>query len=222
MDITWYGLSCFRIREGGVTVVCDPFDRSAGVTMPKVRADIVTISHDRPGHNAVERVTGEPKVLTGPGEYEIKNVFVTGAMTYHRQDGDAPDAKPERNVIFFFDFGDLTVGHLGDMGEVPSQKDIEDLNLGEVHVLMIPVGGGATLDPTRAADVIGLFEPRIVIPMHYHQPELTAPWASRLEPVDKFLREFGVSTPEAQDTLKITKSSLPEETQVAILVPSRQ
>jgi L-ascorbate metabolism protein UlaG (beta-lactamase superfamily) len=78
MDITWYGLSCFRIREGGVTVVCDPYDKSVGPALAKVRADIVTVSHDRAGHNAVERVTGEPKVLTGPGEYEVKNVFITG------------------------------------------------------------------------------------------------------------------------------------------------
>lgn len=219
MDITWYGLSCFRIREGGVTVVCDPFDKSIGLQLPKVRADIVTISHDRPGHNAVDRLTGEPKVLRGPGEYEVNNVFVTGATTYHRKQADAP---LERNVVFFFDFGDITVGHLGDLGEVPSQSEIEELNVGDVDVLMVPVGGGEILDPTRAVEVIGMFEPRLVVPMHYRLPGLNAPWAEQLEPVDRFLRELGVSTPESQETLKISKSSLPEETQVAILIPAAQ
>lgn len=214
MDITWYGLSCFRIREGGVTVVCDPYDRTVGLQVPKLRADIVTVSHDRPGHNCVDAVGGEPKVLRGPGEYEIKNVFITGATTFHRRQ---PDQPLERNVIFFFEFGDLTVGHLGDLGEVPTQNEIEELNIGEVDILLVPVGGGATMDPTRAVEVIGMFEPRLVIPMHYHQPQLSALWAGSLEPVDKFLRELGASAPEPQAMLKVSKSSLPEEPQVAIL-----
>lgn len=218
MDITWYGLSCFRIREGGTTVVCDPYDRVPGITLPKLRADIVTVSHAQPGHSAVERILGEPKVLRGPGEYEIKNIFITGLTTYHRRN---KGETPERNVIFFFDFGDITVGHLGDLGEPPTQSAIEELNLGEVDVLLVPVGGGAILDSTRAVEVIGLFEPKIVIPMHYYQPELTADWAANLEPVDKFLRELGVSAPDAQDTLRITKSNLPEETQVALLTLSQ-
>lgn len=219
MDITWYGLSCFRIREGGVTVLCDPYDKSVGLTLPRIRADIVTVSHERPGHNSVERVAGEPKVLRGPGEYEVKNVFFTGLTTYHRRHGAT---LPERNVIFFMEFGDLTVGHLGDLGEVPSQSEIEELNLGEVDVMMVPVGGGDILDPTRAVEVIGMFEPKIVIPMHFQQTELTAPLAAALEPVDKFLRELGVSAPEPESLLKISKSTLPDETQVALLTMTQQ
>lgn len=214
MDITWYGLSCFRIREGGSVVLCDPYDRTVGMVLPKTRADIITVSHDRPGHNAVDRVQGEPKVLRGPGEYEIKNIFVTGAVTYHKKGGVSPD---ERNVIFFFDFGDLTVGHLGDLGELPTQSEIEELNLGDVDVLLVPVGGGATLDPTRAVEVIGMFEPKIVIPMHYQHAGLSPNLANSLEPVEKFLKEFGAATPEPQDMFKASKSSLPEETQVVLL-----
>ncbi len=217
MDITWYGLSCFRIREGGVTVVCDPYDTSVGLQLPKLRADLVTVSHERPGHNAAERITGDPKILRGPGEYEIKNVFITASTTYHRR---RKDEALERNIIFFLDFGDFTVGHLGDVGEVPTQAEIEELNLGEVDVLMVPVGGGATLDPTRAVEVIALFEPKIVIPMHFQQPQLAADWSNELEPVEKFLRELGVSAPEPQEMLKVSKSSLPEETQVALFIPA--
>jgi L-ascorbate metabolism protein UlaG (beta-lactamase superfamily) len=217
MDITWYGLSCFRVREGGVTVLCDPFDKSVGKTLPRVRADIVTVSHARPGHSSVERVTGSPKVLEGPGEYEVSNVFITGLTTYHRRQTDSAD---ERNVIYFLDFGSLTVGHLGDLGEVPSQSEIEELNLGEIDILMVPVGGGATLDPTRAVDVIGMFEPKIVAPMHYLQPELTASWASDLEPVDSFMRALGAAAPEPLATLKVSKNSLPEETQVVLFSPT--
>ncbi|MBX3014227.1 MAG: MBL fold metallo-hydrolase [Caldilineaceae bacterium] len=216
MDITWYGLSCFRIREGGVTILCDPYDRSVGLTLPKPRADIVTVSHNQPGHNAVDRVLGEPRLLEGPGEYELQNIFVTGATTYHRK--NSPNAK-ERNVIFFFDFGDLVVGHLGDLGEVPSQAEIDDLNVGEVHVLLVPVGGGSTLDPTHAVEVVSAFEPKIVIPMHYRHPGLTESLADSLEPVEKFMKEFGTAAPEPQEMLKITKSNLPEETQLVLLAP---
>lgn len=217
MDITWYGLSCFRIRDGGVTVVCDPYEKQLGGQLQKLRADIVTVSHDQAGHNGIDRIGGEPKVLRGPGEYEVRNIFVTGATSYHRrEEGNLP----ERNVIFFLDFGDITVGHLGDLGEVPAQSEIEELNLGEVDILMVPVGGGSTLDPTRAVEVIGLFEPKIVIPMHYQQSELSASWVRELEPVDRFLRELGLSTPEPQEMLKVTKSSLPEEPQVVLFVPS--
>lgn len=217
MDITWYGLSCFRIREGGVTVVCDPYDKSVGPALPKVRADLVTVSHDRAGHNAVERVTGEPKLLNGPGEYEVKNVFITGLTTYHRR---SDNHAPERNVAFFFEFGDLTIGHMGDIGEVPAQSEIEELNIGEVDVLMVPVGGGATLDPGRAVELVGLLEPRLVIPMHYRHDGLADELVANLEGVEKFLKEFGATAIEPVETLKITKSSLPEETQIVLLRPT--
>jgi L-ascorbate metabolism protein UlaG (beta-lactamase superfamily) len=216
MDISWYGLSCFRIREGGVTVVCDPYDKAVGRTLPKLKADIVTVSHQRPGHSSVDRVSGTPKVLEGPGEYEVSNIFVTGLTTYHRRDDDSGR---ERNVIYFLDFGSLTVGHLGDLGEVPSQSQIEELNLGEIDILMVPVGGGSILDPTRAVEVIGMFEPKIVAPMHYRQPELTADWAQELEPVESFLRALGAVAPEAQSNLRISKSSLPQETEVVLFSP---
>lgn len=214
MDINWYGLSCFRIREGSVVVVCDPFDKSVGSAFPKIRADLVSVSHDRPGHNAVERVTGEPKVFRGPGEYEIKNTFVTGLTTYHRK---PKEGKAERNVAFFFEFGDLTVGHLGDIGEVPTQTEIEQLSIRDIDILMIPVGGGETLDPRRAVEVVGMLEPKIVIPMHYRHAGLSSEWAETLEPIERFLKELGVTAPEALDTLKISKSNLPEETQVVLL-----
>ncbi|GIK75435.1 MAG: MBL fold metallo-hydrolase [Chloroflexota bacterium] len=217
MDITWYGLSCFRIREGGVTIICDPYDKSVGLTLAKARADIVTVSHDRAGHNAVDRITGDPKILTGPGEYEVKNVFITGLTTYHRRDGSHA---PERNVAFFFEFGGLTVGHMGDIGEVPAQSEIEELNIGEVDVLMVPVGGGDTLDPARAVELVGLLEPRLVIPMHYNHPGLGEDLATKLESVDKFLKEFGAANIEPVDTLKVAKSTLPEETQVVLLTPT--
>lgn len=216
MEITWYGLASARIRESGVTVVCDPYEKSLGAALSKVRADIVTVSHESPRHNAFDRVTGEPKVLRSPGEYEVKNIFITALTTYRRRH---KGETPERNIAYFFEFEDLTVGHLGDIGEVPSQSEIEELNIGEVDVLLVPVGGGQTLDPTRAVEIVGMFEPRIVIPIHYRHNGLSEDLAEHLEPVDKFLKELGVAIPEPVDVLKLTKSNVPEETQVVLLTP---
>lgn len=215
MDITWYGLSCFRIRDKGVTVVCDPFDKKvAGLALPRIRADIVTVSHDRPGHNYVKGITGDPKVLVGPGEYEIKEVFVFGLAGYPRT---ANGSVQERNVAYFFDFNGLMVGHLGDLAELPSQSELEEL--GEVHILMVPVGGSRVVELSRITDLIGFLEPRLVIPMHYRHPGLAPELAGSLAPVEQLLKELGVSEPERTDTLRVSKSSLPEETQVVLLQP---
>ena len=191
MDITWYGLSCFRIRENGATVICDPYDKSVGLTLPKTRADIITVSHEQPGHNAVDRVQGEARVLRGPGEYEVNNIFITGAKTYHRKQAHGVG---ERNIVFFFEFGDITVGHLGDLGELPTQSEIEELNLSEVDILLVPIGGGATFDPTHAVEVIGLFDPKIVIPMHYQQPGLAPEIASQTWTIGEIMLFISISS----------------------------
>ncbi len=214
MEITWYGHACFRLREKQVTIMTDPYDKSIGYTLPRVRADIVTVSHDMPGHNFVQGVKGEPRVLNGPGEYEIAGVFVTGISTLHHRpktDKGGQPVLPEHNTIFVYEFDKLTVCHLGDLGEVPSQAQVESMS--KVDILLIPVGGGATLDAARAAEVISLLEPSIVIPMHYQTPYTHL----ALDPVDKFLKEMGLPVPPVQDLLKISASELPEETQVVVL-----
>lgn len=210
MEITWYGLSCFRIVERGrITVVTDPFADSIGLPSPKVKCDVVTVSHDVPGHNAVEVLKGEPHVLRGPGEYEIGGVFVTGVALH-----DPESAR--RNVAYLIDYDGMTVLHLGDLAHVPDQSAVEEL--GQVNVLIVPVGGGHGLKAEQAAEVVGLIEPYFVVPMHYAQPELRF----ELEPVDKFLRAMGVSKVQESDTLKVTAADTPEQPQVVVLTPQAQ
>jgi L-ascorbate metabolism protein UlaG (beta-lactamase superfamily) len=209
VDIDWFGHSCFRVREQGVTVIIDPYDKSIGYTMPRVRADIVTVSHDSPGHTGASQVKGEPKVLTRAGEYEIKGVFITGIQTW-RKAGIEGEPK-EENVVFVFEFGDLNVCHLGDLSQVLTQAQVEALP--NIHVLMVPVGGGVALDSDKAAEVISMVEPSIVIPMHYQTPLETL----KLDPLSKFLKEMGVAEHTPQESVRITRTELPEETQVVIL-----
>jgi L-ascorbate metabolism protein UlaG (beta-lactamase superfamily) len=113
--------------------------------------------------------------------------------------------------VFVFDFDGVTVCHLGDLGHVLSQSHVEALN--DVDVLLIPVGGLHTIDAPKAAEVISLIQPQIVIPMHYKTPVERA----RLHSVEKFLKEMGLANTSLQPELKVTKSSLPNETQVVLL-----
>ena len=211
MDINWYGFSCFRLRERGVTAICDPLNRKAtGIQLPRIRADIVTISS---GSSALaegtDGVSGEPKILRGPGDYEVKQVLVTGLPT--SQNGT-------RNVAFFLDFAGLTVGHLGELGQVPASAGGEEL--GDIDVLLAPVSGPHVPDVSRIAEVISQLDPRIVVPMQYSDEGIRSEQSESIEPVDRFLKELGISDPEVTDTLKLTKSGLPEETQVVLLRPT--
>lgn len=210
MEITWYGHSCFRLTERGLpTVVTDPFDhRVAGYEALKLKADIVTVSHDAPGHNFVAGVKGKSQVLTGPGEYEIGGVFITGVQT----NGHAKRAEGEpRNTLYVFDFDGVTVAHLGDLQRVLSQTEVE--MLGSVQVVLVPVGGGGGLSASKAVEVISLLEPGIVIPMHYSTSASLLP----LAPVNKFLKEMGLGDIEPQPSLKITRSMIPDQTRVVVL-----
>jgi len=210
MEITWYGHSCFRLTERSMaTVVTDPYDNaSIGYDVLKLKADIVTVSHDASGHNYTKAVKGTSHVITGPGEFEIGGVFITAVQTngQSKKDNDDP-----RNTLYVFDYDGLTVAHLGDLNKVPTQTQVEAL--GSVNVALVPVGGGGGLNAAKAAEVISLLEPNIVIPMHYATPDAKL----KLDSLDKFLKEMGLGTTDQQPSLKVTRTGLPQETHVVVL-----
>jgi L-ascorbate metabolism protein UlaG (beta-lactamase superfamily) len=209
MEITWYGLSCFRLTERGLaTVVTDPYDSHvAGFSPLKLRADIVTVSHEAPGHNNISTVKGTSHVLNTPGEFEIGGVFITGVQTNgHKRSEEEP-----RNTLYVFDYEGVTVAHLGDLRRVPSQTEVEAL--GTVDVALVPVGGGGGLNAAKAAEVVSLLEPGYVIPMHFGTPASLI----KLAPLSKFLKEMGLGDLEPQSTLQVTRSTVPEDTKVVLL-----
>jgi len=210
MEIIWHGHSCFRLTERGLaSVVTDPYDNQVvGYEPLKLRADIVTVSHAMPGHNYATGVKGYSRLINGPGEYEIGNVFITGIQTngQARRNPDEP-----RNTLYVFDYEGVTVAHLGNLSRVPSQTEIEALET--VDVLLVPVGGNGGLNAAQAAEVVSLLEPGFVIPMHYQTPASTL----KLGSLGKFLKEMGLSSAEPQPSLKVTKSLVPEETRVVVL-----
>jgi L-ascorbate metabolism protein UlaG (beta-lactamase superfamily) len=208
MEITWLGHANFRLRGREGVVVTDPalWKGAAGRTT----ADLVTVSHAHPGHNQAALVGGQPRVISGPGEYEVKGIVVTGVQTYH----DAEKGKKRgKNTAYVIDLDDLVVCHLGDLGHLLSNDHVDQMR--NVDVLMIPVGGGATIDAAQAVEVISLIEPRVIIPMHYRVGDLDRD----LDPVDKFLREMGVADAPPQPRATLTRSNLPDATQVVVLEP---
>jgi len=211
MKITWYGHSCFKLEERDqATVVTDPYDAgSIGYAPLSLSADIVTISHDSPGHNHLKVVHGTPFKINGPGEYEIGKVFITGVQTNQKN----RSKEHTRNILYVFDYDGLTVAHLGNINRIPDQAEIEAL--GRVHIALVPVGGGTSLNASKASEVISLLEPNLVIPMHYGTPACKI----SLQPIQKFLKEMGLSKVETTSYFKTKKKPnlLPKETHVVVL-----
>lgn len=211
MHITWLGQACFKIQGKEATIVTDPYDSKIGLKLPRLNADIVTISHSHYDHNNVKAVSGQPFVIDTPGEYEIKKVFIWGIPSWH---DNKEGASRGANTIFIYQFEDIKLAHLGDLGTTLTDEQLEKLE--GVDILLIPVGGIYTIDGKKATEVINQVEPRIVIPMHYKIPGLKI----KLDEVDKFCNEMGVKKNGPEEKLKITKKDLPaDEVKVIILKP---
>jgi L-ascorbate metabolism protein UlaG (beta-lactamase superfamily) len=208
MEINWLGYSCFRIKGSKATVITDPYSPNSGYSMGKQTANIVTVSHRHPEHSFLSAIGGEPRVINGPGEYEISGVMVIGLSTFH----DSEKGKTRgKNTVYLMEIDELSVCHLGDLGHALTAEEAEDL--GNIDILMIPVGGVSTITASVASETVRQLEPKVVIPMHYK----TLLLKRELDPVDKFLNEMGVKEVTPQPKLSITKANLPLTTQVVVL-----
>jgi L-ascorbate metabolism protein UlaG (beta-lactamase superfamily) len=208
MDITWLGHSCFRIKGSHATVITDPYSPDLGYSLGRTTARIVTVSHQHPGHGYDKGVGGQPRVVRGPGEYEISGVLIIGIATFHDGEGGK---KRGKNTVYLMEIDEISVCHLGDLGHVLTGEQVEEID--NVDVLLLPVGGVSTINAAKAAEVVRQLEPRVVIPMHYRTPALKR----ELEPVDRFLKEIGAKQVNPLAKLSLTKSTLPASTQVFLL-----
>lgn len=214
MEIQFLGHSCFRIKGKQAIVVTDPFLPSAtGLKLPKVSADIVTVSHQHEDHNNTTGILPtarhqKPFVIDAPGEYEVGGVSVLGIPSWHDFKNGSQRGE---NTIYIIGLDDFRLVHLGDLGQALTEAQVEQLN--GIDVLFVPVGGTYTLDPKQAADLVNQVEPALVIPMHYQLPGLTL----KLAPVKDFLTQIGVKEAKKLDKLVFSKESLPEEKEVVVL-----
>ncbi|MBI2096803.1 MAG: MBL fold metallo-hydrolase [Candidatus Sungbacteria bacterium] len=210
MVISWYGQSCFKIQSGELVVVTDPYRKEIGLTPPRFKAEIVVVTHEHFDHNNVETIPEGAFVVRGPGDYEIKDVAITGISTFH----DAKEGKERgRNTVYVIEMEDIRLAHLGDFGEEKIRPETVDA-IGEVDILFVPVGGTYTIDAETAAEVVSAIEPKIVIPMHYAIPGLKV----KLDGVETFLKEMGVKQLAPEDRLTLKKKDLPETGTTRVVV----
>ena len=217
MELIWHGLGCFRIVERGYpAVVMDPFnEEETGLVLPRSRAEIITSSapFDDPQQARWKGLRGISRTLAGPGEYEIGGLFITGVATF--RDGKR-GAEAGQNVVFSVNVNGVVVCHLGELGHTLTQTQVEAM--GSVNVLLIPVGLPGGLVPAMASEIVSMVEPDVVVPMNYKTPGLKL---SR-NPVNRFLKEMGVTWGDPQPSLKVLSgSSGAEETHVVLLEPQQ-
>lgn len=214
-DIQYLGHAAFRLRGREGIVVTDPYDRSTGRDIGRLNAHIVTTSHAHPGHNhiAAVRPTREHVfVASGPGEYEIGGVLLTGVRTFHDKQRGALHGT---NTVFVIHLDDIAFCHLGDLGHELSAQHIEDI--GNIDVLFVPISGDSSITLPEIVGIIAQLEPRIVIPMHF-DPADKAGGPGALE---RFLTEMGRGAAEPVDRLTVTPTTLGtgSETRVVVMTP---
>lgn len=203
MEITWLGRTCFRLKGRDGSVLMDPCPPESGYRYLAQPAEIVTLSHrDDPRFSWLGGVSGEPLVLDAPGEYEVGGILVTGIASR------LPDGG--RNVVFVVEIDGIRIGHLG--VPAPSHPGLDEVK--DVDILLMPVGGGPSLNAAAAADAMTTVDPKVAVPMLYKTDLETM----ELDPLERFIKETGTKA-EPQPKITISRGSLPQELTVMLLQP---
>lgn len=211
MEISYLGHASFKIVSQKTTLVTDPFDPKIGIPFPKIKAEVVTVSHAHFDHSYTQGITGEPFLISAPGEYEVSGIDIVGMPTFHDLDSGKERGS---NVIYQISTEDLNLLHCGDLGDELGHEVLDEL--AEIDVLMVPVGGYYTIGPKEAVNLITAIEPHYVLPMHYQTPEHDQAAFSKVKPLAAFLEEMGIEG-ERLPSLKLSKANLPEETKIILL-----
>jgi L-ascorbate metabolism protein UlaG (beta-lactamase superfamily) len=217
MEVTWYGRTCIRLRGKDAVLVADPYQSVVGPTGRGITGDIVTFSHpddsplpkakgktSRDGQTRLPSSLDDAFVLDGPGEYEVKEVLMTGVRTYR---DDSRGNTKGKGVAFAVELDGVHTIHLGDIGHLLSEEKLGDI--GTVDIVCVPLGGALT--PASAAELVAQLDPRIVVPMPVCEEE-----ADCEEALAKFFHEMGAE-PVTQPKLSVTATSLPAETTTVLL-----
>jgi L-ascorbate metabolism protein UlaG (beta-lactamase superfamily) len=203
MVVQYLGHSSFKLKGKEATVLIDPYDAQIGKKYPtQSEIDILLTSHGHDDHHNLEGVKGDYFLIDGPGEYDVKNVSVTGIPSFHDK---KKGAERGINTIYVIEMEGITLCHLGDLGHVLSEDQVEAI--GTVDVLFVPVGGKYTIDAADAVKVIGQIEPSVVIPMHYGNEKLG------LDDIAVFLKEMGVEKQAIGTSTKFGKEDFSDESE---------
>lgn len=209
MKIKWLGHSCFLLTSNsGVRVLTDPFDEQVGYELPAVETDVVTVSHDHFDHNHVSVVKGNFACIDKPGKFSERGIDITGVSTFHDENGGA---KRGTNIVFKFDIDGIRVCHCGDLGHLLTPEQIKEI--GEVDVLLLPVGGVFTVDAAGAYEVAKQLKPAVTIPMHFKTEMLKF----QVDGVDNFLSVAGGGEKAGKQEIELDKDSLKGPSKIVVL-----
>jgi L-ascorbate metabolism protein UlaG (beta-lactamase superfamily) len=217
MEIKYLGHASFLIKTKTAKVVTDPYDpEMVGLRFPKTEADIVTVSHQHKDHNQVKNVSGingvDPLIIDMPGEFEKMSVRIFGFQSFH----DKSQGKERgENILYKFEAEGLSVLHCGDLGLVPEESFLE--LIGDIDILLVPVGGYYTIDSDEAVQLVKKIEPSVVIPMHYNHPDLNQKNFGKLTGVGEFTKKFGIDNPVPLPKLVYKKEEIEQEMKVVVL-----
>jgi len=215
MKITYIGHSSFKIEIDSKVFVVDPYDpKVLGYDFPETKADILLLSHGDPETTYIKGVKGYSMLIDGPGEYETAGIFIYGLPAYHDTKEGVERGK---NTVYLIEDSGFNILHLGSLGHELPQTTLE--KIGDVDVLMIPVGGNYVIDAETASKVISSIEPKFVIPMHYYTEDSN--YEEQLAKLEEFLGEMGVDKDiKPKDALEIKRVSLiSDDTKVVVLKP---
>jgi L-ascorbate metabolism protein UlaG (beta-lactamase superfamily) len=214
MEVTYFGLNAVRLRGRDATVMIDPYEPKLGLSPVRLNVQIVIFTHEDSTHFSLQGLAGEPHIVTGAGEFEIKAVAMTGTQTYHDAKKGAERGK---NFVYTVEIDDLRVCHLGHLGHALSEEQLDAIG-SKIDVLFVPIGGGSHINSAQATEIVNQIEPKLVIPISYALPGLTL-LAHNLEGVEKFAKEMGATDLTPQPKLQISTTPSVDETKLLILEP---
>ncbi len=214
MKIKWLGHASFLITSDTETkIITDPYATGGGLSYGEITesADIVTVSHEHADHNNVAVVRGRPEVVRETGINRVKGIEFKGIASHHDETGGRQRGN---NIMFCFEVDGIKVCHLGDLGHQLSDKQAADL--GEIDILLIPVGGYYTIDAKVATQVCNQLKPKVIIPMHFKNNKCSFP----ITGVDEFLKgKEGVQKLNASEA-EFKQVELTPTTQIIVLQPA--
>ncbi len=218
MKLKYFGHAAFKITQEryGVRVITDPYepecyDSSIRFSEIEDETEFVTVSHSHPDHSNFAGLTSKPEVIKSIGKIEKAGIIFNGIETYHDK---SKGAERGRNIVYTIKADDITVCHLGDLGHTLTEEQIK--KIGGVDVLLIPVGGGTTIDKSSVDSVINALKPKIIIPMHYKSDKC----GLNIAGIDQFLKGRKGVRHFKESEIAITKDSLPRETEIFVIPPS--
>jgi len=213
MEIKYFGHSSFLIKSKEAKLVTDPFnEKMVGLPFPKIEADIVTVSHNHADHSQIDNISGNPLVIDWPGQFEKKGIRIFGFQSFHdKQKG----VERGENNIYKIEVEGISIVHCGDLGVMPDDSTLDEI--GDVGVLMVPVGGRFTLDANEAIELIKELEPSVVIPMHYNTSKLNQDNFKELVGVEEFLKKISQESVQPIDKLIFKKEDISETMRVVVM-----